>query len=40
MIRMFFKRRFIDWEDYLARIEFLEDFNFQQKVRSDNIKNL
>ena len=36
---MFFKKRFIDWGEYLEKIEFLEDFNFQQSVRRENIKN-
>jgi len=37
---MFFRRRFIDWEEYMARVGFLEEFDFQQKVRKDNIRNL
>ena len=37
---MFFRKRFIDWEAYMARVEFLEDLSFQQSVRKENIKNL
>jgi len=37
---MFFRKRFIDWEEYMARVGFLDDFNFQQRVRKENIKNL
>jgi hypothetical protein len=37
---MFFRRRFLNWDEYMTRIEFLDYFNFQQKVRKENIKNL
>ena len=31
---------FVDYNDYLARIQFLDRFNFQPKVRRQNTKNL
>jgi len=40
VIKMFFRKRFMDWEAYMARVEFLEHLNFQQNVRIENIKNL
>ncbi len=30
----------MEWEDYKARIEFIEDFYWQQSVRKQSIRNL
>ena len=30
----------MEWEDYINKIQFLEEFNFQQNARKSNIKNL
>jgi hypothetical protein len=35
-----FKRKFMDWEDYKAKIDFMEDFYWQQSVRKQSIRNL
>ncbi len=31
-------KRFMDWESYKRRIDFLSDFWFQQDVRAQNIR--
>ena len=30
----------MDWEDYKAKIDFLDDFYWQQSVRKESIRNL
>ncbi len=30
---MLFKRKYIDWKEYKAKIDFLDCFNFQQDCR-------
>ena len=35
----FFKRSYMNWEDYKARIDFLDDFYWQQGVRKQSIRN-
>jgi hypothetical protein len=35
-----FKRNFVDWEDYKAKIDFIGDFYWQQSVRKQSIRNL
>jgi len=37
-----FKRRvsFMSWQDYSTKIEFIDLFEFQQRTRRENIKNL
>jgi len=37
---MFFKKEYISWDDYSARIGFMEDFFWQQSVRSENMRNI
>jgi len=37
---MFFKKKYLNWEDYKARIDFLDIHYWQQKVRKENIRNL
>ena len=34
------KRKFLEWEDYKAKIDFLDFTNWQQSVRKENIRNL
>lgn len=36
----FLKREYMNWDDYKKKIDFLEDYNFQQNVRKQNIKIL
>ncbi len=36
----FFKKNFIEWKDYKSRIDFIEDFYWQQSVRKESIRNL
>jgi len=36
----FFKRSFMEWEDYKRKIDFIEDFYWQQYVRKQSIRNL
>jgi hypothetical protein len=31
---------FVDWADYKARIDFQDEFYFQQRTRQQNIKNI
>lgn len=35
-----FKRNFLEWKDYKEKVDFLDIFYWQQKVRKENIKNL
>jgi len=37
---LFKKKLFMEWEDYLKRIRFIENYVFQQRVRRENVKNL
>lgn len=30
---------FMDWESYKAKIDFIDDFYFQQNTRKESIKN-
>jgi len=39
-IENLFKPTYLDWIEYEARINMLDDFHFQQKVRNKNIKRL
>ena len=34
------KPYYMEWEDYKARIDFIEDFYWQQNTRKQSIKNL
>lgn len=34
------KMDFIEWNDYQARIQFLDNFHFQQRTRRQNVRNL
>lgn len=36
----FFRSGFMDWEDYKEKIDFLDDFYWQQSVRKQSIRNL
>lgn len=36
----FLKKEFMDWEDYKAKIDILEDFYWRQSVRRQSIRNL
>ncbi len=36
----FFRRKYLDWENYKARIDFLDVFYFQQATRKESIRNL
>jgi hypothetical protein len=36
----FFRKNFMDWEDYKEKIDFLDDFYWQQSVRKQSIRNL
>ena len=31
---------YIEWDEYLAKVGFLDEFNFQQETRRKSIKNL
>ncbi|HJO01711.1 MAG: hypothetical protein QF655_00370 [Candidatus Woesearchaeota archaeon] len=35
-----FKRNFMEWKDYKKKIDFLENFYWQQSVRKQSIRNL
>jgi len=37
---MFFRKKYMEWKEYKSNIDFLDIYNWQQKVRRDNIKNL
>ncbi len=39
-IKRLFSRKFIGWDDYKARIDFLDKFNFQQQTRKQSIINM
>jgi hypothetical protein len=34
------KRKYIDWDKYKAKVDFLDEFNWQQRIRKRNISNL
>ncbi len=36
----FLKKNFIEWEDYKKKIDFIEDFYWQQSVRKQSVRNL
>ncbi|MHA1410718.1 MAG: hypothetical protein ACTSQY_10510 [Candidatus Odinarchaeia archaeon] len=37
---LFQKNKYMEWNEYKKRIDFIDDFSFQQKVRNENIKNI
>lgn len=38
---MFWKKRdYMDWNTYSKKIEFMDDFQFQQQVRKQNVNNI
>lgn len=37
---MFFRRKFLSWDEYMNRVNFLDELMFQQKVRKNNINNI
>ena len=39
-IRRLLSRKFIEWDDYKERIDFLEDFYWQQSTRKQSISNM
>ncbi len=39
MLRLF-RKEFMVWEEYKAKIDFLQLFLWQQRIRKDNLKNL
>jgi len=41
-INMFgpFKKEFLDWKSYKKKIDFLDNFYFQQNTRKESVKNL
>lgn len=39
-IKRMFSRKFIDWKEYQGKIEFIEEFNFQQFSRKQSINNM
>jgi len=40
MFEIFKKNNFMEWKDYKNKIEFIEDFNWRQRVRRQNIQNV
>jgi hypothetical protein len=36
----FLKSKFMEWEDYKEKIDFLEVFHWQQNVRNESLRNL
>ncbi|NQV08866.1 hypothetical protein HQ529_03380 [Candidatus Woesearchaeota archaeon] len=39
MFNGLFNNTYINWEDYKAKISFLDEFNWQQSVRKENMRN-
>jgi len=39
VITMWFKKQYMEWDDYMRRIKFIDNFFFQQSVRNQNIRN-
>ncbi len=37
---LFSKKKYLDWESYKNRIDFLDTFFWQQKIRNENIKRI
>jgi hypothetical protein len=37
---LFFKKNFIEWKDYKKKIDFIENFYWQQSVRKESLRNL
>tara|TARA_Y100000310_G_C20703539_1_gene832330 strand:+ start:4692 stop:4829 length:138 start_codon:yes stop_codon:yes gene_type:complete len=37
---LFKKKLFMEWDDYMEKVKFIDEFLFQQKVRRDNVRNL
>lgn len=33
-------REFVDWEEYSEKVQFIEDFYWQQRVRKMSLKNI
>jgi len=40
MLKLFKKERILDWQDYLQRIDTIDNFCFSQKVRKESIRNM
>ena len=34
----FFRKKYVGWEDYKAKIDFLNTMNWQQSIRKSNMK--
>ena len=32
-IKQLFQRKYLDWDEYKAKIDFIDDYNFQQDCR-------
>ena len=37
-IKNLFKTDFVEWERYKAKVDFLDEFNWQQNIRKHNLK--
>jgi len=40
MFGFFNRREFIDWPAYKEKVDFIDEFSFQQDVRLQSIRNL
>ena len=40
LLRWTSEPRFVSWETYEQRMQFLEDFHFQQETRRQNVVNI
>ncbi len=38
-LKRLFSNRFIEWDIYKSKIDFLDEFNFQQQTRKESIVN-
>jgi len=39
MFKGFFRQEYVNWDDYKAKMNFIDEFNWQQSVRKENIRN-
>ena len=37
-IKNLFETEFVEWEQYKAKVDFLDEFYWQQKIRQHNLK--
>jgi len=35
-----FRPTYLSWAEYVEKVEFMDEFNFQQETRKENIRNL